>query len=49
MVIPKQDLLSYDNLVVVVYVNKPDLIIEELQSMGIKDVMSIRDIMQIFE
>ncbi|MCI8448683.1 MAG: radical SAM protein [Eubacterium sp.] len=48
-IIPKHELLSYDNLVVIVYVNKPDKIIFELQRIGIKDIMTIRDIMQIFE
>lgn len=45
-VIPKQQLLSYHNLLIVVYTMAPDAIIEDLYNFGLRDVIRIKDIME---
>lgn len=46
-VIPKQQLLSYQNLLVIVYTMNPDAIIDNLHSIGIQNVIRISDIIEI--
>lgn len=47
-VVSKQKLLSYQDLLVIVYTAAPDAIIKDLQNMGIDNVMPITDIMNVF-
>lgn len=47
-IVPKHQLLSYRNLLVVVYVTNSQPVIESLHSIGIENVISIGDIMNVF-
>lgn len=47
-IIPKKQLVSYQNLLVIVYTMNPNAIIDDLHSIGIRNVIQISDIMQIF-
>lgn len=46
-IVSKQQLLTYQNLLIIVYAMKPGAIIEDLQNIGICNVMSVLDIMGI--
>lgn len=47
-IVPKQHLVSYSNLLVIVYTMTPQPIINDLLNIGICDLLSIADIMNVF-